>query len=98
MTATRKGRSITMTADNDAYTGAASINGVSFQGSGLTAGQRLRLTDTGGSVIVDYLVQPDSNNVDNADLWGGRGPEFYQGLLLEDGPAAGTWVLTVFLE
>lgn len=94
MAVTRKGRSLTMTADGDSVAAGQLffVSGLTFQGSGLTTGQRLRLTDQGGDVICDYLV---SAATDNADLWNGRPPAFYDGLLLEDGPAAGTWVLTV---
>jgi hypothetical protein len=94
MTVARKGTSITMTADADAATGAFWIAGVTFQCSGSAAGERLRLTDTAGDVIADYLV---SAATDNADLWSGRNPHLYHGLLVEDFPS-GTGVLTIFLE
>lgn len=94
MAVDRKGKSITMTADADAYTGVVFVSGITFQGSSLSAGERLRLTDTSGDVVADYLVAAAT---DNADLWNGRGEQFFHGLLLEDGPASGTWVLTVFL-
>ena len=92
MAVERKGKSITLTADADAYSGVVFITGLTFQVAGGTAAQRLRLTDTGGSVICDYLVEAAT---DNADLWAGREGEFYHGLLVEDYPAAGTSVLTV---
>jgi hypothetical protein len=96
MAVTRLGKSITMTADADSIAAGNHffITGLSFQGSTLTAGQRLRLTDAGGSIICDYLVEAAT---DNADLWGGREEQHVNGLLVEDGPAAGTWVLTIFL-
>ena len=88
-----KGRTITMTADADAYTGAVWVAGITFQCSGSAALDRLRLTDTGGSVVADYKVEAAQ---DNADLWNGRERAFYNGLLVEDFPT-GTGVLTIFL-
>lgn len=93
MSVTRKGTSLTMTADADAATGIFCVVGVTLQLTGGAAGERLRLTDTGGDVIADYMT---SAATDNADLWNGREPKFYQGLLVEDFPS-GTGVLTVFL-
>ena len=90
MSVERKGKSITMTADADAFTGVLFIAGMTFQGSGMTAGHRLRVTDTGGSVIADCLMEAATQNF---DLWNGREPDFYQGLLVEDFPG-GTCVLT----
>lgn len=93
MAVTRQGTTIQMTADADAIAAGRVffVNAISFQGSGLTIGQRLTLTDAGGSVLCDYLVEAAT---DNADLWGGREPQFANGLTLA-GPAAGTWVLTI---
>lgn len=91
MAVTRQGKSIVMTADADAYAGIVFITGLTIQLSGGTAGHRLRLTDTQGAIICDYLVEAA---IDNADLWNGREGEFYQGLLVEDFPG-GTAVLTV---
>lgn len=97
MAVAREGRTITMTADGDAIDAGNVffVNGVTFQGATLTAGQRLRLTDATGDVICDYLVEAAT---DNADLWNGRPAQYANGLLLEDGPADGTWVLTIYCE
>lgn len=92
MTATIANNSVTFTADDETYTGMVLVTGMSFQGSGLTIGQRLRVTDGNGTILCDYLVEAAT---DNADLWGGRDPVFADGIVVEDGPAAGTWVLTV---
>lgn len=97
MAVAREGKSITFTADADAIAAGQMfyVVGLTFQGSTLTAGQRLRLTDNqGGTVLCDYLVEAAT---DNADFWQGREGAFVDGLLVEDGPADGTWVLTVFL-
>lgn len=95
MTVARLGSSITMTAVADAYTGVVSVLGLNFQGTGLTAGQRLLITDTDGSVIADYITEGTS---DNADLINGRDAHFYTGIKIAAGTVAGSWVLTVVLE
>lgn len=97
MTATRLGRSITLTADNDAVTGVYFVNGMTFAGTGQSAGGRVRVTDTAGDVLADYYTVT-STGVENADLWNGRRPQVCHGLKVEDAPAAVGWTLTVFLE
>lgn len=93
--ATRKGNSIVFDAVADVYAAqAAFVAGVTFQGSGLTPGQNVILTDDDGSIVVDYLVD---DATDNADLWNGRAPMFCYGLKMS-GTVDGTWALTVFLE
>jgi hypothetical protein len=91
---THGGRSIQMTAANDAYTGFVHIVGINFQGTGLTAGHRVRILDTGGAVLADYIVEAAS---DNADLWAGRVPAQCQGVRVENNTIGGAWVLTVLL-
>ncbi len=94
MAVTRQGRSIVMTADADAVTYSVFIAGLTFQVTGGSAGDRLRVTDTAGSIVADYIVTAAT---DNADLMNGRPPFFCNGLLVEDFPG-GTGVLTVFVE
>jgi hypothetical protein len=94
MSVTRQGRSITMTATGDAITGIIFPLGLTFQGTGLTASQRLLITDTDGAFIADYMTEAAT---DNADLMNGRDPVPYQGLKIAAGTLAGTWVLTVFV-
>jgi hypothetical protein len=94
MAVARQGKSITMTAANDAVTGFFAVEGINFQGTGLTAGQRVRILDTDGSVIADYLTEGTS---DNADLWAGRARGYYQGLRIENNTIAGSWVVTFLL-
>lgn len=90
--ATRKGNSIKFTAVTDTYAAQiVDIAGITFQGSGLTAGQQVLLLDDGDSVVADYLTE---GVTDNADLWNGRPPKFYNGLKMS-GTVAGTWALTV---
>lgn len=93
MAVDNQGQSIAMTATADAVTRKVHIVGISFQGSGLTAGHRILLTNTAGGVIADYLVEAAT---DNADLWNGRPGAFHKGLLLTTN-ATGTWVLTVMV-
>jgi hypothetical protein len=95
MTMTRLGSSITMTATGDAYTGVVFPIGINFQGTGLTASQRLLITDTDGSVIADYITE---GTADNADLLNGRPAKFYQGIKIAAGTLAGTWVVSIMLE
>lgn len=91
--ATRKGRSIMFDAVTDTYAAQiVDIAGISFQGTGLTAGQNVIMTDDQDSVIVDYIVEAAT---DNADLWNGRAPQFCMGLKMT-GTVGGTWQLTVF--
>ncbi len=94
MSVTRKGKTLVMTADADAYTGVALVSGMTLQVAGGSSGDRLRVTDTGGGIVADYLVAATQ---DNADLWNGREPQWCDGLLVEDFPS-GTAVLTVFLS
>ncbi len=94
--ATRNGSSVVFSAVTDTYAAQiVDIVGVTFQGTGLTIGQRLELVDDGGDPIADYVVGAAT---DNADLWNGRGPKFYYGLKFPAGAVAGTWVLSVFLN
>lgn len=94
MAVTRQGLSFVMTAAADAYTGVVFVAGMTLQVTGGSAGDRLRVTDTGGSIIADYIV---TGATDNADLWGGRPGKFYEGLLVANFPS-GTAVLTVITE
>lgn len=95
MSVTRQGRSFTMTATGDAVTGVLFPIGINFQGTGLTAAQRLLITDTDGAIIADYITE---GTADNADLLNGRQGICCQGLKIAAGTLAGTWVLTVVLE
>ncbi len=93
--ATRKGRSILLTATTDTYSGTVWICGITFQIAGGSVGDRVLLQDTDGDTIADYLVT--NATVDNADLWNGRDATCCQGLKMT-GSVSGTWVLTVFLH
>lgn len=94
MSTTRKGTSITFTADADTYSGVVFVKGLTMQVTGGSAGDRLRVTDSGGDVIADYIV---SAATDNADLWNGRPAAKYDNVLIEDFPS-GTCVVTMFLD
>lgn len=92
---TRNGDSLPFTAITDTYAGIVCVNGITFQGTGLTAGQRVLLQNTSGDTICDYVVEAAT---DNADLYTGRHPKFYQGIKFAAGAIGGSWVLTVFTE
>jgi hypothetical protein len=101
MAITLKGRSITFTAVNEGITLANELEivGMTFQGSGLTAGQRLQVTDSAtpgsGNVLADYLIEAAT---DNADLWTGRLRQQVGALSIANNTVAGTWVLTIFVR
>ena len=94
MAVTRLSNGIEMTATGDAVTGKLFIVGINFQGTGLTAGQRVKVTTTGGATIADYIVEAAS---DNADLIPGRMGMFYDGVAIASGTVGGVWVLSVVL-
>lgn len=96
MAATRLGNTITLTADADALTGVFFVIGMTYAGTGLTSGQRIRITDATGDLVADYYTS-SATGVENADLWNGRKSQFVNGLTVEDYPASGG-VITVFLE
>lgn len=93
----RLGKTITLTEDADAIAAGNHffVAGMTLQLAGGVAGERLRITDAGGSILCDYLVT--DTTADNADLWNGRGAMHADGILVEDFPT-GTGVVTIFLE
>ena len=103
MTITRAGKTVTLTAVNEAVDLSAmlfaKVVGITFQGTGLTAGQRVTIRDGAtvgsGEILADYAVEAMS---DSADLWGNKPPRFVRGLSVDNNTVAGTWVITVFLE
>jgi hypothetical protein len=102
MAVAKQGRSITMTAITDTVDfGGLLFNvvGMSFQGTGLTASQRLLVRDTAtigtGNILCDYITE---GTADNGDLWGGRKPQPVKGLSIDNNTIGGTWVLTVSIE
>lgn len=86
-------------ATTDTYTGGVVfVAGVSFSGTGLTAGDTFELTDTAGDTIFgQYRVE---GTTDNADFWNGRPSKMYVGLKVKSGSLAngGTWSATVITE
>lgn len=91
--------SVTFTATNDAIDlqGQRLVVGMTFQGSGLTAGHLLRVRNKAtvgqGSLLADYIIE---GTPDNADLWAGRVPQMVAALSLDNTTLTGTWALTVF--
>ncbi len=91
--ATRNGKSILFDAVSDTYAAKTVwVGGLTFQGAGLTVGNRILLLDDQDEVVADALVTAATQNL---DLWNGREPMQYHGLKMS-GTVDGTWVLTVF--
>jgi hypothetical protein len=92
--------SVTFTATNDSVTlgWARPVVGMTFQGTGLTSGQRLtvrnKATVGAGSILADYITE---TTAENADLWVGRERQRVYALSMDNTILAGTWALTVFL-
>lgn len=103
MSLTIQGRSYQFTANTDKIAfppfAGKKLLSLTIQGSGLTAGNRLLVRDTGtqgsGNVLADYLIAAAT---DNADLWGGRTPQIVSGLSIDNNTIDGTWVLTATFE
>lgn len=99
MAITQQGISATITATNDSVTfgGVKTITGITFQGTGLTAGQRITLrnktTVGAGSILADYVTMAAT---DNADLWGPRERQLVYALSIDNTTVGGAWVITVF--
>lgn len=75
------------------------IEGINFEGTGLTASQRLTLRDSAtvgsGAILSDYITE---GTADNADLWAGRRPRAVSALALDNNIVGGTWQLTVMIR
>jgi len=71
------------------------IDGISFQGTGLTAGQRITVRDTStpgtGTILADYVTQ---TTIDAADL-SPKGPKQCLGVSIDNNTVAGTWAVAV---
>jgi hypothetical protein len=98
MTIASQTKSITFTAVNEGIDFGPTprhVVGMTFQGTGLTAGHRLVVRDTAtpgsGNILADYLVEAAS---DNADLFTGHPPQRVSGLAIDNLAVGGTWVLT----
>jgi len=70
MAVTRKGRSIIMTAANDAFQFPIKVKQVRFVGTGLTVGQQLLIkeVDTNGAVICNHFVLATTEDAVVVDL------------------------------
>lgn len=93
--------SLTMSAANEGTTlaGPRLLVGLTFRGTGLTAAQGFIVRDSAtpgsGSVLADYVIEAAT---DNADLWGGRQPQWITAISLDNTTVAGTWLLTAFFQ
>ena len=76
------------------------LDGLTFQGTGLTAGQRVVVRDSAtagtGRVLADYVT--DATTAGNGDLWAGRVPMAITALSIDSSTVAGTWVVTAMLR
>ena len=101
MTITAATYSMTFDATNAGTTlaGPRLLVGLTFRGTGLTAAQgfivRDNATPGSGSVLADYVIEAAT---DNADLWGGRQPQWITALSLDSTTVGGTWLLTAFFQ
>lgn len=90
MAVTRKSRTIVMTAANDEVTGRILVSSISLIGTGMTAAQRLTITESDGAVIADHYVEATNENVELVfeEQW-------FDGVKLSAVPAAGTFTVIV---
>jgi hypothetical protein len=99
MTIAAQTKSITFTAVNEGIDFGPTprhVVGITFQGTGLTAAQRVVVRDTAtpgsGNILADYIIE---GAADNADLFTGHPPQRVSGLAIDNNTVAGAWVLTV---
>ena len=101
MAITRQPASVTITAVNDSLAFAVPVEvvGASFQGTGLTAGQRVTLRDNAtvgsGSILADYAVQASSSS---ADLWANRPPRMVEAVGVDNNTVGGTWAVVLYIR
>lgn len=93
MAVTRNSRSIVMSADNDAIAGRFRTTSIMFTGTGLTVGQQIKVTETGGAIIFDGVVEATSQNLEMVTTC-----QWFDGIVWDVKPAAGTSFLTVRYE
>jgi hypothetical protein len=79
-----------MTAAADAVTGMIYVTSIALSGTGMTAGQQLQVTETGGAVIANHYVEAANENVELTGL-----EQWFDGIVLATVPANGTWTVTV---
>ena len=94
MAITRTGKAIVMTAANDAIVGPFDCDSIALDGTGMTVGQRLTITDNLGNILGDHYVEGVNENAEmlvNAPKWVG-------GIKLVAAPAGGSWTVNVRLR
>jgi hypothetical protein len=62
MSVTSYGRSFTLAAANDERTGHLRLTSITLVGTGMTAGQRLTITQSDGEPIADHYVEAANEN------------------------------------
>jgi hypothetical protein len=103
MAIAQQGRTWTFTAVNEGVSFPGDLRellGITFQGSGLTGGQRLVMRDSGvpgqGNILVDAVVATaPTSTADTGNLYHAQRPCFVKGIAIDNNALAGTWVVTV---
>lgn len=93
MSVTNYGNSFTMTAGSDERTGVVFLRSIMLAGSGMAAGEHLKITDSSGGVLVDHYIE---NTYENKEFVVRR--MITQGVKLNTVPTTGVWSVTVGLE
>lgn len=93
MSVTNYGNSFTMSAASDERTGVLFLRSIQLAGTGMTAGDRLTLTDSSGGVLVDHYIENTGN--ENKEFL--VQPIVAQGLKVATAPT-GTWTVLAGLE
>jgi hypothetical protein len=77
-----------MTAVNDEITGRIHVTSLSLVGTGMTATQRLTVTESNAAVIADHYVETTEENVELVN-----NAQWFDGVKLSVVPAGGTWTV-----
>jgi hypothetical protein len=94
MSVTSYGRSFKMTALNDERTGICFAQSIALSGTGMSAGEHLVISDSGGSVLIDHYIETASGNENKEFL---VHPICAQGIKITTAPT-GTWSVIVNVE
>lgn len=92
MAVTPNSRSYVLTAVNDEIKRDMWIESIQLVGTGMTADQRLTITDSAGGVMIDHYVESATENKEFLCR-----KRYFNGLKLSAVPAGGTWTVVVGL-
>jgi len=93
MAVTISSRSVVFTAVSDEDTRVLYLDSLALVGVGMTAGQRLTITDSNGSVVADHYVENANENKEFLTHC-----KAVRGLKLTAVPAGGTWTVVAGLR